>query len=290
MSAVWLEVALNGAWGQARQPLMPIRVKDIVAEGIACAKEGAAIIHVHAYDEDSGTQNDDWQIYARIIEGIRNGCDSLVYPTIPLSGSGYANNHAEMRFKHVHELAKRGLIEMTVLDTGSVNFIRYDQMDDIKNGFIYMNPPGDIESGFEIANQYNLVPGYAIYEPGFTRLAAALTRKNSLKRKPVYRFMFSEEFAWGFPPSVQFLESHLALLHAEDPDAHWMIAGLGVDISPLIEQTVKKYGHIRVGLEDAPWGTTLRNIDWVRKTVQAIKHYGANPAPARDVRQTLEFI
>jgi uncharacterized protein (DUF849 family) len=41
-------------------------VDAIVAEGIAAAKAGAAIVHVHAYDEDLGRQNDDWQIYARI--------------------------------------------------------------------------------------------------------------------------------------------------------------------------------------------------------------------------------
>jgi 3-keto-5-aminohexanoate cleavage enzyme len=49
----WLEVALNGPWGQGRQPGIPVRVADIVAEGIACAREGAAIVHVHAYDESN---------------------------------------------------------------------------------------------------------------------------------------------------------------------------------------------------------------------------------------------
>jgi hypothetical protein len=33
MDGVWLEVALNGPWGQNRQHLMPIRIKDIIEEG-----------------------------------------------------------------------------------------------------------------------------------------------------------------------------------------------------------------------------------------------------------------
>lgn len=47
----WLEVAVNGPWGRERQPGIPVRIRDIVAEGVACAREGAAIVHVHAYDE-----------------------------------------------------------------------------------------------------------------------------------------------------------------------------------------------------------------------------------------------
>ena len=85
-NATWLEVALNGGWGRHRQPGIPVTIENIVAEGVACAREGAAIVHVHAYDEASGRQRDDADAYARIIEGIRECCDCIVYPTIPLGG------------------------------------------------------------------------------------------------------------------------------------------------------------------------------------------------------------
>ena len=75
----WLEVALNGPWGRARQPRIPVAVADIVEDGIAACRAGAAIVHFHAYDEQSGIQKDDWQLYARIIDGIRAKveCDRL---------------------------------------------------------------------------------------------------------------------------------------------------------------------------------------------------------------------
>ena len=44
------EVALNGPWSRALQPGLPDTVETIVAEGIACARAGACIVHVHAYD------------------------------------------------------------------------------------------------------------------------------------------------------------------------------------------------------------------------------------------------
>ena len=65
MPKVWIETALNGLWGRERQPAIPISVEEIIADGIAAAKAGAAIIHLHAYDETTGRQRDDWQIHAR---------------------------------------------------------------------------------------------------------------------------------------------------------------------------------------------------------------------------------
>jgi uncharacterized protein (DUF849 family) len=83
-----IEVALNGPWGRARVPHLPIAPEALIAQGIACAQAGAAVIHLHAYDTATGRQNDDWRIYAGIIEGIRARVDAIVYPTIPLAGSG----------------------------------------------------------------------------------------------------------------------------------------------------------------------------------------------------------
>ena len=81
MRKVWIEVALNGAWSRKLQPRIPDTVDAIVAEGIACARAGAAIVHTHAYQD--GKHVFDWQVYARIIEGIRAEIDVPVYPSYP---------------------------------------------------------------------------------------------------------------------------------------------------------------------------------------------------------------
>src|SRR5206468_3771365 len=86
-SGTIVEVALNGPWGAERQPNAPIRVKDIVAEGIACAQAGAVVVHVHPYDEFTGKQNDDLDTYRAIIEGIREQDEVIVYPTVPFNAA-----------------------------------------------------------------------------------------------------------------------------------------------------------------------------------------------------------
>ena len=50
--SVWLEAALNGPWARALQPAMPITVGELVADGIACARARAALVHRNA-NEDS---------------------------------------------------------------------------------------------------------------------------------------------------------------------------------------------------------------------------------------------
>lgn len=286
MAKVWIEAAVNGPFGRERQPGIPITVEEIVADGIASADAGAAIVHVHAYDPATGRQNDTWQTYARIIEGIRAQRDVIVYPTIPLAGSSYAAANAERRFAHAEELARRGLLEWTVVDPGSCNFLRFDEADEEASGFIYQNSLVDIREGLRIARAHGLHPGYAIYEPGFTRLGAALAAVAPLPT-PIYRFMFSEQFAWGYPPRPQYLDAHLLLLAEAAPGAPWMIAGLGVDVRPLIPEAVRRGGHVRVGLEDAPWGTDLGNREWVEQAADAIRRAGGEPASSGEVRMVL---
>ncbi|MGQ0510334.1 MAG: 3-keto-5-aminohexanoate cleavage protein [Betaproteobacteria bacterium] len=270
----WLEVALNGPWGRAKQPGSPVRVEDIIADGIACAREGAAIIHVHAYDEASGVQRDDAGLYARIIEGIRARADCLVYPTIPFASG---DMDAAARFAAIQDLAKRGLLEMAVVDPGSVNF----------DTFVYLNPIEHIRHGLALAARHRFHPGYAIYEPGFLRLGAAFAREWPGMPTPVYRFMFSEGFPFGFPPAPYALEAYLRLLQDEAPGAPWMVAGLKVDVLPLVPEAVARGGHVRVGLEDAPFGSARPNAEWTRLARAAIERAGGRLASAADVRGAL---
>lgn len=282
MSKVWIEAALNGPWTRERQRGIPIVVEEIVADGIACAEAGAAIVHAHAYDVTTGRQKDDWEIYARIIEGIRAKADVIVYPTIPSPALG--QEQTSNRFGHTLELAKRGLIEWAVIDPGSVHISRFD---DLGRGGVYQNPHADILEGMRIARAYNVHPSYAIYEPGFTRLGAALAAIAPPSPMPIYRFMFSDEFAWGFPPRDKYLDTHLDLLAEAAPGAPWMIAGLGVDITPLIPHTVARGGHVRVGLEDALWGCPQTNEALVKDAVQRVQAAGGEPATTAEVRAAL---
>ena len=289
----WIEVALNGPWGPDLQHSAPYAVDAIVREGIEAAHAGAAIVHFHAYDEATGRQKDDWQLYARIIEGIRSKVDVIAYPTIPLAGSGlgsYEPTGAADRYRHVDELGQRGLIEWAVCDPGTVNFTRFDRLRQGDSGFVYHNPGDHIREGLRIAAAHRIRPSFAIYEPGFTRLGAAFAKAMGSVLTPIYRFMFSDEFAFGFPPRAYALDAHLTLLSEVAAGAPWMVAGLGVDIEPLIETALERGGHLRTGLEDAHFGTGDTNCQLVTTMVRRMRENGHHPATADDVRQALKMI
>jgi 3-keto-5-aminohexanoate cleavage enzyme len=281
MRKVWIETALNGPWGRTRQPGIPDDVEAIVAEGIACALAGACVIHAHAYD-GGGPQTFDWRAYARIIEGIRAKADVPAYPSIPM-GEGMS---AEARFAHIEALAQRGLLEFAVVDPGSVNFTVLEPQADAAPAPTYLNPEAHVRHGLAQAKRFGFHPAYAIYEPGFTRAGAALAAAIGVKT-PVYRLMFSETFAFGFPPKAWALAAHCALLEETASGAPWMIAGLGVDVRPLIPETVRRGGHVRVGLEDAPFGCPSTNVALVEEAVRLVRAAGGEPATVKEMREGL---
>jgi uncharacterized protein (DUF849 family) len=163
-----------------------------------------------------------------------------------------------------------------VVDPGSVNIAH----------LVYANPYDHIRHGLALAARHRFHPGYAIYEPGFVRMGAALARE-AAPPQPIYRFMFSEGYAFGFPPAAYALDAYQRLLADEAPGAPWMVAGLAVDILPLAGLAAGRGGHVRVGLEDAPLGSTRRNLDWVRAARGAIEGAGCRLASAKEVRESL---
>lgn len=291
--AVWIEAAINGPWGRQRQPLIPITVKEIVDEGIACAQAGAAIVHVHAYDEESGRQNDDWRLYAQIIEGIRSRVDAIVYATLPFAGSDEATTgmSPQQRFAAVEELAKRGLIEWSIVDPGSVNVSAYRALTKGEEGFVYLNPESHIRYGLELAARYRFHPSFACYEPGFIRLGNALRYRVKVEGRralmPIYRVLFSHDFTFSFPPEEFYLMAYHRLLQAEHADAPWMAAGLGVDMRLLFPSIQRMGGHLRVGLEDAPLGTQEGNGWWLETALASVAATGNRPATPDEIRAEL---
>lgn len=292
MAKTWLEVALNGSWTRAAQPRIPVSVAEIVADGIECVRRGASIVHVHAYDERSGRQSDDPELYARIIEGIREKVDAIVYPTIDahVPPGGELSITGRVRYRAIEALAERGLLEWSVVDPGTVNTSSYAGLKQGRPGSVYLNPESDIRTGLELSEKFGIRPSYAIYEPGFVRLGAALASRYPGLRTPVYRLMFSAGIPFGFPARPYALDAYCALLAECAPSAPWMIAGLMVDLSPLIGDAVARGGHVRTGLEDVPLGSTEGNAELVDGTVKAILGAGGALATAADIRSALDTV
>lgn len=277
--ATVIEAALNGPWGPAKQPGMPFKIRDIVAQGIACAKAGAAVIHIHPYDEVTGRQNDQFDTYRAIIEGIREHVDVVVYPSAP-----FDDQDSGSRFAVTEQLAQLGLIEWATLDPGSANVVRFTELDAGSNGFVYANSCATIRAGLEIAERLGFRPAYACYEPGFVRTGARLHAQFPKAPVPIYRLMFSDDFSFGFPPTETALKAYKELLDREAGGAPVMVSGLGVDITRLIPTAVAFGYHVRVGLEDEPLGSLMTNVQLVERAIERIVKEGGTIASVAQAR------
>ncbi len=283
---IWIEVAMNGSWGRDKQPNVPVTVEEIIADGVACVQAGAAILHLHAVDPATGKQNDDPDIYAAIMNGIRAKTDAIVYPTMPIQlYPGWTD-----RYQSADELGRRGLLEWAVVDPGSLNLNAYDfKTKQLQGrGVVYANTDAEIRRGMQLAAQYRFHAEYACFEPGFVRLGAAMHRAYAQAPQPIYSFRFAENMTMGLPPTEWALDTYLRLLEMEAPGAPWMAASMGGDITPLIPAIVARGGGVRTGLEDAPMGTRKTNVDLVKECVRAIRAAGGEPATGNDVRGELK--
>ena len=195
-----------------------------------------------------------------IIERIRSRIDVICYPTVPFAGSVDSPQPltGPQRFGAAEKLLQAGLIEWSALDPGSTNIAHIDDIARGKEGFVYANPDSHIRYRLELSAKYAMTPLYAISEPGFMRLGAAVYKAHPGAPMPVYRLMFSDEIAFGFAVEPWALEAYLELIAREAPRAPCMVAGLGVNIARLIETTIRRGGRVRVGLEDAPMGCARR--------------------------------
>jgi uncharacterized protein (DUF849 family) len=52
----------------------------------------------------------------------------------------------------------------------------------------------------------------------------------------------------------------------------------------MIPRAIAEGGHVRVGLEDAPWGSDKSNLHWVQEAARQIENCGGGLATAEDVR------
>ncbi len=156
-----------------------------------------------------------------------------------------------------------------------------------ESGFLYQNPMADIRE----ACASPAPTASARATPSTSRASPASARPSrrwSRARRCRSTASCSPTSSPGvFPPRPGYLDAHLALLAECAPGAPWMVAGLGVDILPLVPAAVARGGHVRVGLEDAPWGSERGNRAWVAAARRAIEAAGGTVAGVEAVRRDL---
>jgi 3-keto-5-aminohexanoate cleavage enzyme len=276
-----IEAAVNGATPRSVNPHVPRTTDEIVGAACACVEAGASVIHHHTEDgllqgrHATAPYREAWgRIRARHPHVV-------LYPTM---GGGGSHTTIGDRYAHIEELASVGLLDLAVIDPGSLSLGSLD--DDgvpLPVDLVYQNTFADVRYMVDVCRERGLAAHVSIFEPGFLRVALAYYAAGRFPQRVKLQLYFGgSRVPFGLPPTRTSLDAYLAML--EGCEWPWMVGVIGGDVSTtLAALAIERGGHVRVGLEDYGGPRHPHNEELVAEIAAMARHAGrqvATPAEA----------
>ncbi|MFJ4876720.1 3-keto-5-aminohexanoate cleavage protein [Streptomyces sp. NPDC088745] len=285
---VVITCALTGAGDTVRKsPHVPVTPEQIAASAVEAAEAGAAVVHIHVRDPETGDPSRDPRLYREVVERIKEtgtdvvinltagmGGDLVVDPDQPLKGFPLPGTDLVGgldRLPHVEDL----LPDICTLDCGSLNF----------GDNLYVSTPDMLRAGARRIQELGVRPELEIFDTGQLWFAKQLRAEGLLDDPTVFQLCMG--IPWGAPADPGVLQSMVNLL----PDgAQFASFALGRMQMPWVAQSILLGGHVRVGLEDNLYlgkGDKATNARLVERAVTITESLGSRVATADEARTVL---
>jgi uncharacterized protein (DUF849 family) len=267
----------------AKYPQLPVTPKQIAEASVEAAKAGAAIVHIHVRDPQTGKPSIELDLYREVVDRIRSsGTDVLINLTtgagarfVPdvtqtnMAAPGSNMRPAYDRVRHIVALKP----DLCSLDMGSLNF----------GSGALLNTPAQIEIIAKHIREAGVKPELEIFDTGHLALARKMIADGTIDADPFFQLALG--IPWGAPATTETL---VLLKQSLPPGASWAAFGVGRAEFPMVAQAVLLGGHARVGLEDnffVEKGVQAKsNAELVEKAGRIVRLLGsdlATPAEAR---------
>jgi uncharacterized protein (DUF849 family) len=289
---VFITAAITGSGGtQNRSPHVPRSPKQIAESAIAAAKAGAAVVHCHVRDPETGTPSRRLEYYREVTDRIRDSdVDVVLNLTAGMGGDmvfggvetplppgpGTDMIGASERVAHVAEC----LPEICTLDCGTMNFAEAD--------YVMTNTPGTLQAMGRMMTELGVKPEIEAFDTGHLWYAKQLVTDGILKSPALVQLCMG--VPWGAPDD---LNTFMAMVNNVPQDWTFSAFGLGRHQMPYVAASVLAGGHVRVGLEDNLWlekGVLATNAQLVEKACGIIEGLGARVIGPQEVRDKLGLI
>ncbi len=289
--AVVIEVGLNEAAMRTQAPNVAYTPAECAADATSCAGAGAALVHWHARDPDTGAQRlDATDLYGEALDGMQPS-GVLAYPTYPIDV-----DTVDGRLGHCFALHRDHGLEIMPLDLGSVSTVIWDEASasfpfpDIEPSVV-TNPLAFTLGALERGRALGLVPTFGVFDLGGTRTLALLIEAGLVQPPVMVKFFLSGGWAVGPFPSEAALDFHLSQF-PEGLDLEWIAVPYSLDDPAFIERlcrhAIERGGGVRVGIGDNPMADPdATNSQWVERAVGWAEDAGRPVASADDVRARL---
>jgi len=275
-------------------PYLPVTPEEIAHQAIEAAKAGAAILHLHARDPQTGKPSPSPEIFGKFLPRIKAGCDAVINITTG-GGQGMSIDERLAAAEHFSP-------EMTSLNMGSMNFGLFPMLGRYKEfkhawerqhlegsaDFIFRNTFGDIEKILKrLGEGHGVRFEFECYDVGHLyTLAHFLERK--LVKPPIFvQTIFGILGGIGAEPqNVLVMREAAERLFGEQ--YHWSVLAAGRFQIPFCTMAATMGANVRVGLEDnlflgkgklAPSNAAL--VAKMRHILEELSIDIASPAEAR---------
>jgi len=289
--AAIIEVGLNEAAMRAQNPHVAYSPAECAADALRCAEAGAAVIHWHARDAETGAPRfGDAHLNAEALDLMRAGSDVLAYPTYPVDVP------VENRLDHVWQLGEHHGLELAPVDIGSVTVVLWDEasrdffgVGSLGATAVVDNPLSFTLDGLARAESLGMVPTLGAFDVGFTRTMVLLAESGRLRPPVFLKIFLSGAWAVGPFPSEAALDFHLAQIPA-GLDVQWVAVPYALDdpatVERLCRHALERGGGIRVGIGDNPAAfPELTNAELVERAAGWCKDAGRPVATASEARR-----
>lgn len=289
---VFITCAVTGSGGtQDRSPEVPRSPEQIANSAIEAAKAGAAVVHCHVRDPESGTASRDPKLYREVTERIRDSETDVVLnltagmggdmvfgpPSAPLPlQEGTDMGSAESRMEPIADC----LPEICTLDCGTMNFAEAD--------YVMTNTPGMLEAMGGMMTELGVKPEIEAFDTGHLWFAKKLVEDGILDSPALVQLCMG--IPWGAPDD---LNTFMAMVNNIPADWNWSAFSIGRNEMPFVAAAVLAGGNVRVGLEDNLWldkGVLATNATLVERAVTIVESMGANVLGPQDVRDKLGLV
>jgi uncharacterized protein (DUF849 family) len=278
--------AVTGAGDSVgRSPHVPVTPPQIAAACIEAAEAGAAIVHVHVRNPETGKADRTVAYYEEVVGLVRESrTDVVLNLTCGMGGDLYldADKPSQMvegtdlatpyeRMEHVDRLRP----EICTIDCGSMNF----------GDHVVINRTADLEKMARYAQEWGVKPELEVFDMGQVGIATRMVRKGLIDGDPLFQFCLGID--GGAAASAQ---SILALKSMIPDNAVWAAFGISSHEMPMVAQAVLLGGNVRVGLEDNLYlekGVLATNGQLVEKAVRIVRDLGARTLSPAEARQKL---
>jgi uncharacterized protein (DUF849 family) len=290
---VFITCALTGSGGtQDRSPHVPRSPEEIANSAIDAAKAGAAIVHAHVRDPETGAPSRRLELYREVTERIRAaevdvvlnltagmGGDitfGSVEAPLPVNEAGTDMIGAEARVAHIAECRP----EICTLDCGTMNFAEAD--------YVMTNTPGMLRAMGRMMTELGVKPEIEAFDTGHLWFAKELVREGVLEAPALVQLCMG--VPWGAPNDLNTL---MAMVNAVPQDWTFSAFSLGRNQMAYVAAAVLAGGHVRVGLEDNLWlekGVLATNAQLVERAVGIVEGMGARVLGPAEVRAKLGLV